>query len=279
MWCQPPAAISLAQRIICQKELPLYPWMDTQRARLPGLSPVSPASWLLQDDAFAEQMAYRDELMAGKRSDVYQCRPEGKAGALELLGVLRDELPRTSPGYSRDGHILTRADGAGIDLAVDDPLICAGRLVQEDFALLKKNGDQHVFVGGLICFPAHWTLSEKMGRSLAGLHDPVDPYDGSMARRVERIFDNLRVEAPLERFNFLLYTNPDLYQPELEESPMTVTPGAARYVRVERQTLRRLPETQIVVFAIHTFLVTSDTIPKSAYNRLCELDSEISHSI
>lgn len=275
MWRQTLAVISLVSRIICQKELPFYPWMDTQHARLPGLSPISPEDWLLQDDVFAAQMAYRDELVADKRGDVYQCRPAGEDGARELLGVLTAELPRISHGYRLDGHILTRPDGAGIDLANDAPLVSAGRLVQEDFALLKKAGERHVFVGGLVCFPAHWTLSEKIGRSLAGLHAPVDPYDGPMAGRVERIFDNLRVETPLERFNFLLYTNPDLHQPEPETKPKTLAPGAPRFVRVERQTLRRLPETQTIVFAIHTFLVPVQGLPKDTLKQLSRLLVEI----
>ena len=260
--------------LICQASLPVHPWMEERRKRLPGLAPISTHDWLMQDDVFTAQMAYRDTLISTKPEQVYNCLPSGRDGAAELLSTLRTELPSTNPAYRLEDDYMVRADGGRINLSADDPLRVAGQLVQEDFALLKKSGDAHILVGGLICFPAHWTLSEKIGRSLFKLHAPVAAYDPSMGQRVERIFDNLRTEAPLERYNFLLYTNPDLHQPEPEASPKAMAPDAPIYVRVERQTLRRLPETQIIVFAIHTFLVPLATLPKSASNRLYTPNSE-----
>ena len=57
-------------REICQSHLGVAPWMDPLAARLPGLQPVQPGEWLQRDDAFGGQMAYREALLADRRSEV-----------------------------------------------------------------------------------------------------------------------------------------------------------------------------------------------------------------
>ena len=44
--------------------------MDALAARLPGLQPVAEDDWLRVDDAYAGQMAYRDQLIASRRDEV-----------------------------------------------------------------------------------------------------------------------------------------------------------------------------------------------------------------
>ena len=76
-----------------------------------------------------------------------------------------------------------------------------------------------------------------------------------VAHTVERMLSAIRVEQPLGRANFLIYTDPELHQPRGEGIGKPIDPTAPRYIRVERQTFRRLPETLAVVFAIHTYVV------------------------
>jgi len=151
----------------------------------------------------------------------------------------------------------------------------AGQLVQEDFALLQKQGDSHTLTGGIICFPAHWSLAQKIGRTLHNLHAPVDAYNSRISAIMERIFTNLQPETPLERANFLIYTNPDLHQPMPESQAIERTPSAPRYVRCERQTLRRLPETGAIVFSIHTYLYPARDLGAEAYAALAAYRPEL----
>lgn len=46
---------------------------------------------------------------------------------------------------------------------------------QEDLVLLTRGGgDSHYRVlGGVVCFPAHWSVLEKLGQQLPDVHDPV----------------------------------------------------------------------------------------------------------
>jgi hypothetical protein len=143
-----------------------------------------------------------------------------------------------------------------VPLDRDAPLLTLGRLVQEDLCLLEARGAEHVLTGAVLCFPASWTLSQKIGRPLAGIHVPVAGYAGDLARRVQRLFDAIRPEQPLMRFNALLYADPTLHQPRREEEVRTRPPASEKvFLRSERQCLLRLPVTGAVLFSIHTFVV------------------------
>ena len=260
---------------ILQKALPLKPWMTPIGARLPGLSPIHLQDWLLTDDVFAEQMAYRDQLIRHKQASVFACQPEAEAGARELLECLKDELPAHNPAYQRRRAQLTRPDGLTIDTSTSPPLLAAGRLAQEDFALLDNSANGHTLVGGLICFPAFWQLADKLGQSLAGVHRPITAFTENMAARTDHIFTHLRPEQPLMRANFLIYTNPDLHQPAREGTKKVLAPDQPRYVRVERQTLRRLPQTGLIIFAIHTFILPAAQLTSQELTSLARLRPEV----
>jgi len=239
---------------ICQSYLPYKPWMQQETRRLPGLAPKEPEEWICRDEVFGQQMAYRDQLIKTKRDIVYQIKPEANESARELLAVLIDELSRQE-NYQYTGRLMVRPDGVEIDLINNDPLIIAGCLVQEDLNILHSNGDTHYLCGGIMCFPASWNLKEKMGRGLSGIHTPVKNYDHSLSLRIERIFSQVRDDYCLVRANFFLYSDPDLHQPRVESEKKYINPYKDHYIRVERQSLRRLSKTKAIIFAIHTYVL------------------------
>ena len=244
---------------ICQKTLPIRPWESEATRRLPGLNPVAPGDWLRVDDAYAAQMARREELIAGRRETVYRINPGAKAAAAEVLALVLAEL-QGKAGFGIDGGRVICPDGRQVRLAGIDPLLTAARLVQEDLILMQKAGDRHVLSGGVLCFPASWMLEEKFGRPLDAIHAPVAPYDEKMAQRVERLFAFLRPEAPLWRANCLLYSDPELFQPRREGDPRPLADGPPYWVRVERQCLLKLPASGAVLFSIHTCQVPLDSL-------------------
>jgi len=79
----------------------------------------------------------------------------------------------------------------------DDPMGCMGQIAQNDFAIMEQRGSEHVLTAAVLCFPASWLLAEKFMRGLVGIHDPVDPYDDQIAKRVQRLFDGIQVDRPL----------------------------------------------------------------------------------
>ncbi|MCF1709664.1 DUF3445 domain-containing protein [Tabrizicola sp. J26] len=256
--------------MILQDKLPFIPWMDARTARLPGIQPLEPGDWLRVDEAFAAQMAERDRLIANVPQDVWAETPQGHAAARELYAMVLDKL-RTTPGYDIRLTEVLRPDGVVVPLDPDSPMRTLGRLVQEDLCLMEANGSgEHVLTAAVLCFPASWTLAQKIGRPLTAIHVPVKAYDQAMARRVQRLFDAIRVEQPMWRMNFLIYDDAELHQPRREGFPRP-RPVRRDLVRVERQCLVRLPRTQAVLFSIHTWVVPIRKLPPDAAAALLEL--------
>lgn len=237
---------------ILQNTIPYDP--RSPRA-LPGIQPAAMETWLHHDDAFAKQMRRRETLLAERRDDVLALDPAAEPAAQELLDLV---LSRTHPGAVGQ---VTRPDGVSVDIDRARPLDTLCKLVQEDFCILQKRGDEHVLTGAILCFPASWRLAEKFLRPLVDIHMTVDSYDEGIARRVQRLFDGIQPDRPLWRFNALWYEDAELFQPRSTSEPRDILiPGTARYLRSERQTLLRLPKTRAVVFSIHTYVLAADQL-------------------
>ncbi len=248
---------------VLQSSLPAYPWLDPRMARLPGIVPLDPADWLIVDDAYAGQMALRDGLIAERQGDVHALAGSALAAARELYAEVLRRLP--GQGFEMGADAAIRPDGVTVPLDPDAPLLTLGRLVQEDLCLMQLGPEaEHILTGAILCFPASWTLAEKINRPLTRIHVPVPSYDSDVAPRVQRLFDAIRPDRPLMRMNAHPYMVPDLYHPRREADPRPKTQGPAPYLRSERQCLLRLPNTGAVVFSIHTYMMAMESLPREA---------------
>ena len=241
--------------MILNSHLPIKAWLDPQTARLPGVGRVAVEDWLTQSDSYAAQMAYRRALIATKREVVFQTTPEAEAACVELRDIICAE----------GGHPKSETHPPLLDAAVH---------VQEDLCILQKQGERHILTAAVMCFPSSWNLRDKIGRSIDSIHQPV-PEFSKVAQIVERMLSAIRVEQPLGRANFLIYTDPELHQPRSEGIDKPIDPNAPRYIRVERQSFRRLPETHAVVFAIHTYVVAEDSLSDEEHAALAVFKPEL----
>ncbi len=246
--------------MICQTTLPFYPWMDPKLARLPGIVPVEMSDWLQVDEVFAAQMALVEELLTERRAEVAVLDAD-EAAARELLDLIVIQCAARED-YRVSSTAVTRPDGITVGLDQDHPLVVVRSLVQEDLLVHERRGDVHHLTGGVLAFPASWTLTEKAGRSLAHVHAPVADYDASLERRVERLFQAIRPGQVLMRANALCYGVPNLFHPRTEANRRE--DHRPHFVRVERQSLVRLPVSQAVVFSIHTYVVPVANVPEAA---------------
>ena len=244
--------------LVLQSHLPFAPWADPRTRRLPGTQPMEPGDWLRVDDAFAGQMALRAALIAQRHAQVHALDGGAVPAAVELLDRVLGELPGL--GYRVGSDAVLRPDGVEVWIDRAAPLITLGHLCQNDFCLMEKRGAEHVLTGAILCFPASWTLAEKFLRPMAGIHAPVAVYDGDLARRVQRLFDAIRVEQPLWRANALHYEDAELFHPRSEAEPRRKPQGLGGFIRSERQGFVRLPVSGAVVFSIHTYLVRDESL-------------------
>jgi hypothetical protein len=139
--------------------------------------------------------------------------------------------------------------------------------VQEDLILMRRGDSGWRLAAGSLCFPSSWSLREKFGRPLQDIHTPVPGFGAGtrMADLIHRMFDNLKVEQPVQRWNWSIQAGADLYLPLSNDQradraatrPSKFPDGdmAARaFIRVERQTLRRLPSSGDILFTIRIHL-------------------------
>lgn len=229
-----------------------------------GLLAVEPDAFIVIDDRYPDEMAQRRALLAERRDEVLAALPEAGEACTELLETLADLLPRRFPDwFARQGdRIANHLTGETwpLDATGLAALEIAGRLVQEDLCLLQlRDGVPHL-TGGVLCFPAGWRLLEKLGLPLAAVHGPVPIYPDRLARPVDRLIATLKDGKMVERVNWSVLDTDALYRPrghnirKRNESVTAANAGERMFLRVERQTLRRLPRSEAVVFGIRTYV-------------------------
>jgi dimethylamine monooxygenase subunit A len=233
--------------------LPAAPWTQPHTRRMPGTQPLDMADWLRVDEAYGPQMALRDHLIATHEAEVHAVLPQARAAADELYAMVLPRLPAL--GFALGDGQAQRPDGISVPLDPLRPLLTLGRLLQNDFCLMQQDvaGD-YVLTGAILCFPAGWRLDEKLGRPMLRIHLPVAKYTEDVARRVQRLMEAIRPEAPLWRMN-AHHSRAPLFNPLSEAVPKDMAEAAMPWVRSERQCLLRLPVTGAVVFSIHTYVV------------------------
>jgi hypothetical protein len=239
------------------------PWADAFGMRLPGLRPLDGASWLIRDEAFAAQMALRDRLFSEVREACFAETAGSDAAQAEVLERVLAAL-EGDPGYEITPTSVRRPDGVMVERGRDRPLIEAARLTQEDHAVLAPNDPVNTLIAAALAFPASWTLAQKIGRPLADIHLPVKRIDPAMQSRIDKVIQRLPLGEPLWRANVLGYNDPSLHQPRVEGEHKPLKLSEKVYVRVERQSLTRLPKTGAALFSIHTSLWPLEGLPAEA---------------
>lgn len=227
---------------------------EVAAAQLPSMRPVV-GPWLTFDGAYEAQMALRRRLLQSCEADVYAQTLDGLAAAVGFVAAALDALPA---GFVRTGDHVRCPDGHRAIIDWNAPLRSIGAVLQQDVCILERRGHEHVLSGAVLCFPASWTLAQKIGKPLIKIHNPVADYDSAIATRVQRLFDGAQEGRPMWRANLLRYNEAHLHQPRRENDPRPVVQPDAPYLRSERQTVLRLPQPDAVAFVIHTTVVASD---------------------
>ena len=233
------------------------------------LTSVPESDWFEFDRLYKAEMAEKRRLLASRHAEVFATLPVAGAAGREALSLIAAALTGHHPDwFSRDGAELRNhltgetwvIGGATVEPggggASIDPLECAERLVQEDLCLIQEIGGAPVFTAAALCFPSRWRLTDKIGKPLSEVHAPVPLYQQRLARPVDRFMRHVKPGHIACRLNWSLLDDPALFQPEgkwRSEGASGITPenaGQRVFLRVERQTLRRLPVSAAVLFGI-----------------------------
>ena len=228
-----------------------------------GLKPLDLADWIECDGNLRAYLDEKDRLMTRVPREVFAALPGSEAAQDEALMLLADHLPERYPDiYARMGPQIDIVP-AFRRIRLDDPLIprllLAAGLVQEDLIILQKRPDGWTVTAGALAFPSSWRLSDKLGKPMHDVHGPVPDFNAGTrnAMMIERMFDNLRPDMPVMRWNWSLYGDDVLHHPEAGNGGRRFGEGEIAehvYLRVERQTLRKLPQSGAILFTIRIYI-------------------------
>ncbi|WP_047553064.1 heme-dependent oxidative N-demethylase family protein [Methylotenera sp. G11] len=146
-----------------------------------------------------------------------------------------------------------------------EPLDYMGRQVQGDFVLLDQRDETLYADAGMVTCQADWSLAFNVGMSWREWHGPVPRATelGVMDRALKFLL-NLQLANPVRRLNWTMTVNP-----RLDTSPENYPYwGGDRnkvnaenvsdliHLRVELQSLFRLPRSNAIVFSIRCYLIS-----------------------
>ncbi len=167
--------------------------------------------------------------------------------------------------YPEGTHHTPEGEAPGAELAamlgLEGGLLEAARAHHEDMCLLtlRPGEDQYRLVGAAVAWPSDWNPADKMGLPLRALHAPIQGYEEQLASGVDHFMSKLKPGAIYGRCNWFIAATGDrrwVAEPP-EQAFADVTPenaGETLFVRSERQTLRRLPETGAILFTIGIYV-------------------------
>jgi hypothetical protein len=234
-----------------------------------GLRPLDLAEWIEVDDNLLPHLAEKQRLYAEVPDRIFVEKIETRDAQREVLELLATHLADAHPETHRsdDGTVAVKGFEGKSRPFPDAPLAMASMLVQEDLILMRRHDEGWRLDAGALCFPSSWSLTEKFGRPLQEIHKPI-PGFGPGTRPdmlIERMFDSLQVEQPVQRYNWSLQAGDALYMPlsnsqrdvRATRRPSNYPDGdikAHAFIRVERQTLRKLPASRDILFTIRIHL-------------------------
>lgn len=247
------------------------PYDGSTRPFTIALKPLDLREWIEPDETLAAYLDEKQRLYAAIPGKVFLAQDATDGAQRELLDLLVSHLLEHYPDIYRREDTLIHIEGCPCPVETGDaaaPLRAASLLVPEDLILMRRHEDGWRLVAGALCFPSSWSLEEKFGRTLQDIHIPVPDFGPGTrtASLIDRIFDNLPADQPVQRFNWSLQAGGELYMPfsqrqlvqRASRRPSKFSRddeiAAQAFIRVERQTLRKLPRSGDIVFTIRIHL-------------------------
>lgn len=282
-------------------QLPIHtPYDGSSKLFQIGLKQLDPTTWIEIDDSFDFQLAEKRRIHAEHSVEVFVAEDGTEDAQAEVLALIRAHLPARFPErYGLKDGRLTVAGHPQLEAPETQdlpPLKHASLLVQEDLILMRRGESGWRLAAGALCFPSSWVLTEKFGKPMSGIHEPVPGFGPGTrnADLIDRMFGRLQVAQPVERFNWSVQSGAALYHPLSNDERIDRATGrptrfpdaetAARaLIRVERQTLRKLPVSGDILFTIRIHLdpiallakrADRDALAASFADQLLALDAE-----
>ena len=240
------------------------------------------------DEHYVSEMRDRAMVLA---EDPLRCQslPHMELAGWDLLELIMENFAKDYPQWftlTKDGdrwHWVNRPLNIDQTFTFLDastlpygPMEYITRQAQGDWTLQDQRDDDLWMEAGMVTTQADWSLDFDIGMRFHEWHAPVPmAHEIGVFDRALKFLLNLQLGAPVRRFNWtmtvdpLLDTSPETY-PVWGPTRASLTPdtvGARMHLRVELQTLIRLPRSNAMVFPIRCYLIRFDelvSVPKWA---------------
>ena len=121
-------------------------------------------------------------------------------------------------------------------------------LIPEDILILVPESENYILRSAAVFSPSNWDLKTKINKSLDIIHEPVPGYEKTLSTKVNNFLNRLPVSRIFERFNWSIYPSKKLFfHPRYPES---INKTNELFLRVERQTFRKLNDSSAIMFTI-----------------------------
>ncbi len=223
-----------------------------------GLKPLDIKDWIEVDRHLPAYLDEKQRLLGIVRHKVLASEAGTETSQQEILDTLVAHLLANFPDTYRLHDRTIEIIPAKRHVDLDNPdlpiLHIAASLTQEDLVLMHKSENGWRLAAASLCFPSAWNLHEKFGRPMHEIHKPVPGFsEGTRnAELIARMFDKLQPNQPVIRWNWSLYGDANLYHPESDNNMKRRfgEHGDQIVIRMERQTLRKMPESGDLLFTI-----------------------------
>ena len=232
------------------------PYLGGQGGVHIGLKPIDKKCLLEIDDKFLTEINLKKDLLNTQREKVLQSTSTSEESQIEMLGEILSylkEFHNDKYEINKD-HVFIKATNEKYELSQSNllPIELASLLIQEDLVLMIPKDDDFFLEAASLSSPSHWSLVDKFSKSLMTIHNEVPDYKDKIGHRVDQVFKRLPTDKILERSNWSIYDSPILFQPKQSKSDVKIKNKSAKdlFLRVERQTIKKLPQSQAVLFTI-----------------------------
>jgi hypothetical protein len=242
--------------------LPYAPWAergsvvdDEFRWRL-GVRPLDLANWIefgADSDGVDGWLADKQQILDENHTTAFAVLDGIEPESVEVAAAIVEHLETQAPARPRHMDPLLH------------PLDAAGRLVPEDLVVMVERDGRLVFGGGSVCFPNRWDLQSKLGRTMSEVHAPVAGLNEQLETNIDQFLDRLRPDRPFWRLGWGIIDVAGGYTPSNGTGPPRPTDPdpSEMFVRVERETLRRFPDTGCVLFTIRTYVAPITSVVRN----------------
>jgi len=225
-----------------------------------SLSKLEPDWWIELESTYRDRVAQRKKLYILHDKGVIDFLPGSEGSCSELvenvIAFLCARYPNQFKFDSKTGIFRNNILGRTDDVNAIHPLVLLLEHVPEDFLITEEDPKTGLYVlrAAVSCSQVGWDLRKKIGRPLHEIHAPVPDYKEKMQMSMDRYFSKMMPDKPIQRGSWGLEVGQPLYlQSDNPEFATRLIQSAELdetniELRVDWQTLRRLPRSRAIVF-------------------------------